>query len=347
MSDAAAPATPAPAAPTPAPADAPAAPQTPATAPAVDPSTAGKALRAAQSYDALKAKAKAASAPAPGAAAEPAKPAAAAKVDPDVEAVERILREDARSKAERKAAQADREAAAAERAAARVEVDAARAARDARAKGDAIGALKALGFTEADIYEGDESIVFKLAESRALKPQLDERARLEAVVADKLAEKEAAEKADGEAKAKAAADEAEKAKAAAEANVTSAREAYAKNVIQSVSAAPDKYPSLLALEIPARVVVDYAWQTIVNSRGETVLTEEQALADLEAHYAARARKAAGIADDKPKAAPAPHVPITVNPSWQATSGTPARPVATTLKDKEAALRDRARKAAAG
>lgn len=320
-----------------------AAPATPAvpSAPAPEAASAKEPVTVADKFAATKARAKEAAAPKPE--AKPVE-SAAPKVDPDLEAVERILKQDARVKAEAKRVADEKAAWTAERDKERKELDAARAARAAREKGDVIGALKALGLTEADIYEGDDSVLFKLADARSKKPEIDEKTRLEAVVAEKLKEKEDAEKTAAEAKDKEEKEKAAKVQSDVDAQVTTARDAYSENVLAIAAANPSKYPAMVALGITAKVVTDYAWNTIVNSKGEVVLSEEEALADLEKHYAAVAKKASGVEDKPaPVETKAPHRPISVNPGWQSSTPTPSRPPATTLADKFARVKEEARR----
>lgn len=291
----------------------------------------------------VKAKAKApAPAAKPEAKAEPAKPAAK---DPDVEAVERILRESERNKKEAKRLAEEKTAFAAEKEQDKTEREIARAVRAAREKGDVVGILKAHGFTDADIWQGDNSILFKLAEAKTKAPEVDQKTLLEAAVAEKLEEKEAAAKAEKE-----KTDKESKDKEAAEAAkvtelVGSAQERYSRSVAEIAAANREKYPTLIELGIPVKVVTDYAWHTLKNSNGETVLTEEQALADVEEHYRAKAKKAAGVSEPK-KEEPPPraHRGTSITPSWQAQTPSPAARGGGSLSDKFSALKQRARAA---
>lgn len=317
---------------------------TPAAAPA-----AGQTPNAAKSFTELKERARAAAKPAtPAASDTPAKP------DPDIAAVERILHEDRRVKDARAKLDAERAQWAAEKETEKIEVESARAAKLAREKGDVLGLLKALGLSERDIYEGEDSLIFKLADLRGKQPQLAESERIEQVVQEKLTQKAAEEKAAAE---KAAADAAEVAKQKqqeAETFANTARDAFSKSVATIAAENTAKYPTLIALEIPVKVVTDYAWNTLVNSKGETVLTEQQALEHLEEHYRAKVEKARGGAAAAPAAAAAakdagrPGVRVsaaTPNPSWQAQAGTPAKSPASSLGDKFRAVKERARAAA--
>lgn len=330
--------------------------QTPvATPPAagVDKPAAAKPEAIGDKFAALKARAH--QTPAAPKGADPAKPAAAApekkESDPDIAAVERILKEDARVKAEAKKVAAERAAAAAERAAWEAEktkeretLEAARAARAAREKGDVIGMLRAHGLTDADIYEGDTSILFKLAEARSQAPAVDEKTRFEAVVAEKLAEKEAAEKAAADTKAKEEKEKLDKEQAEAKAVIEEAQENYSKSVHAIVAANPEKYRALIKHQIPAGVVTKYAWNTLMNTKGETQLSEEEALADLEEYYRKLAKEVV-TPEEKKEDAPIAQQPqrgIRVNPDAQSRTPTPAAPPATSLKDKYAQLKQKAR-----
>lgn len=317
--------------------------------PAVDPSTAGKALRAARSFEDLKAKGREAAKPAPAAKEEPKTATTPAKAaDPDAEAVERILREDRRVKEEAKKLEREKAELAAKSAEVKSAAELKAQVEAARANKDAVGVLRALGYTDDDIFTGDDALIFKLAEAKAKAPAITDKAALEKVVADKLAERDAAEKAETEKKAQEAADAAAQKQAEAKLAIESAKENYSKSVARIAAAAADKYPTLVKLGIPVGVVTEYAWNTGVESQWKTVLTEEQALEQLETHYRERARAALGL--DKPAETPPPppkHVGISINPSWQAQNGRPAAKPPSTLAEKEQALRERARQLAAG
>lgn len=313
------------------------------TAPA---GTTPAAPAAAKSFADLKVKAKEAATPAPK---DPTTPVVV-KPDPDLEAAERILAEDARVKADAKRVVADAKKVADERAAWEAEKEkekdelaTARAVKAAVAKKDAIGALKALGLTDKDIYEGDDSIMFKMAEARTAKPQLDEKERLQAVVEEKLAEKEAAKKKEDDEKTAAEKKKTDDEKAAAQARVDAAQQAYTDNVMEVFTANQAKYPTLLKLGKAGKMyyqdVTAHAWDKIVSSKGEITLTEEQALDEMEKHYS-------DLLKDEEKAPPdkkaEPHRHMSITPDHQAVTPTPKRAPPGDLRGKFDALKEKAR-----
>jgi hypothetical protein len=313
--------------------------------------TKAKGREAAKTKPAAPAEVKGSSAaPSPKETSDGKKPTA--KVDPDLEAAERLLKQDRANKAAAKALEDERKAWQAQRDAEKAELDQARAVKAALAGKDPIGALKAIGLTEKDIYEGDDSLIFRLSELRAKKPELDQAQLLSQAVDAKLKEKADADAAAEAKRLEDAKAEAKKAQDDAAIVVANAKEGFAANVAAYSQANADKYPTLAALEIPVRVVVEYAWQAAVQSKGEISLTEAEALDQLEAHYAAK------VAKTRPAEPPAKveetgpsrlvvRPPTTVQPSWQATAGTPANGAPASLKDKEKALYERGRKLAVG
>lgn len=258
-------------------------------------------------------------------------------VDPDLAAVTRILEQDRRVKAEAKRVSEERAALNADRERDKAERATAIAAKEAIGKRDAIGALRALGFTDAEIYDGDDSILFKLAEARVNKPQLDAATQIESAIAAKLAEREEAEKAALTAKEKVDADAIAAKQAEAEAFTAQAKVAYAENVTAIAAANIAKYPTLAAFGVTNEVVANYAWNVLVNSRGETVISEEQALADMESHYAEKARAAVGTT-----AAESTRTRPGVTPAWSASAGSPGKEQPRDLRGKFEALKERAR-----
>lgn len=321
--------------------------ETPATptpaAPAAEPAKeAAKepAKTVGDKFAAVKEKAKAPAAK-PAEAKPEEKPAPIAAKDPDVEAVERILRQDAQNKKEAKRLAEERAAIAAEREREKPELETARAVKAAREKGDVVGILKAHGFTDSDIWEGNTSILFRLAEAKTKAPEVDQAAQLETAIAAKLAEKEAAAKGETEKAAKEAAEKAEKEKAELAAVVESAQDRYSKSVATIAAANPEKYPTLVKLGIPVKTVTDYAWQVLINTKNETILTEEEALADMEKFYLEKARAAVGVDDKPPEEKPAYRGGISVTPNWQAQTPGPGPKPAGSLTEKFQALKRKA------
>ena len=291
-------------------------------------SQAAKSL--AQRHQALKAEHRAKQAAAE-AATRPA-PVAEAKPDPDVEAVARILEEDKRVKAERKAVETERQRVAAEKAA--IEAEKAQAGEElkqtqafkaAKASKDPIAMMRALGMTDAEIFEGDDGLMFKLAEARSKKPGASTADQVEAIVAKKLDEKAAADK-------KAQEDRDAATRADIEKSVAGAKSAFARNVVDIAAKSPEKYPHLVALEVKASVVANYAWQVLANSKGKTELTEAQALQELEEFYAKKVEKA------RPADAAPARPSLTITPGMQQRTGTPAAEQPKTLKGKFEALK---------
>lgn len=313
-----------------------AAPASPTQAPADKPAEARPAeSKVHKAFEDLKTKGRAA--PTGNIPDNKAAPANGADKDPDFVAVQRLLAEDARNKTEAKRLREERIAWESERARSKTEMDAAVTARQAREKGDVISMLKALGMSEQEIYEGDDALFFKLAEARAKKPEIDQKTQLATMLEQKLSEREAAQaKVAEEAKVKTA-DEQRQAQEAMLANVQAAKDTYSKNVAAIAHAGTDKYPTLIALGIPVTAVTDYAWNVIVNSQGRESLSADDALADLEKHYAEKIGKL------RPAPEPKKYVSaISVNPGWQAQDGAPGREAAKDLKSKFEALKQRAR-----
>lgn len=324
------------------------------------------------SFEDVKARARAAAA-APAAKPDDKAPAAAPAAakpddktpppkDPDLEAQVRLHAEDRRLKEEAKRIELDK-AAIADRekqlAADRELITNVKAAKD---KGDVLALLRSHGFSDADIYEGEESVIFKLAELRGKLPQLAASEQIAKVVQDKLDEKAAEAKAEEERKAKEAEEAAKKENEKAAATIATAKTHFSRNVARIAHENAAKYPSLVALEVPITVVTEYAWNTLINSEGKIELTEEEALADMEKHFKAKRDKAAALEapkDDEPDPAKKKHdgkpgvriVKPSPNPNWQATTPAPAgggggggdRPKS--LKEKEADMRARARQVA--
>lgn len=315
------------------------APSTPAAPP----------MSARDKFEAFKAEVRAKESPPPS-----AEPAAPAKPDPDLAAVERILSEDRRVKEAKKKVDEERQQTASERAAwekekeqERAELDLAKAVKAAKEKGDAVGLLRALGYTDKDIWDGGEdSLLFKLADAKVKQPELTLKEQVDKAIAAKDAEKEEAQKTEAAQKAKEAADFARQKHEEAVALMEQSKEAFAKNAFDVVGSSPDKYPSLVRWGVRAGAVAEYAWNVLQDSNGEQELSEEEALNDLEAHFAQKSREALGIGQEtEPKPEPPVHRGVSINPSWQAQTGAPvstkARPA--DLRGKFEALKEDARK----
>lgn len=321
----------------------PAAPQqppaaTPPTSPAADP----KPPALLDKFSQLKEAARREKAAAEKAAAPPPSPAEPTK-DPDMAAVNRLLAEDKRVKEEARKVAAERTAWEAQKAAEKAELEAARAMKAARTRGDIVGALKALGYSEDDLYTGDDSILFKLAEAKTPREALTEEQRAELQRAAIKAEVAAAKAAEDAQKAKEAEEAAQAADAEAKAFTKSAAEAYSASALAIIAANPAKYPTLTKWDIDIESVTQWAWDRIVESKGAVVPTEEEALAACEAQLLKWSREAAGITEEAPKPAPTPHRGISINPGWQSQTGSPERPRPVDLKGKFDALKERARK----
>jgi hypothetical protein len=329
--------------------------------PAVDASTAGKTLR---SFADLKARAKAQEAakttPAP-AANDNAKPAAAANdnakaksaEDRELEALDRILREDERQKAEAKKLAAERAAWQAEREREKAELEIARAIKAARDKGDPLGLLRALGLTDADIYEGDQPFIYRLAEARTKGAQpISEQERIDAAIEQKLLAKASEQQKAEEARLTKEREEAQQRQAAAEQKLSTAKAAYGKNVAAIFAeGAAAKFPSIgkaialgqrlgVAFD-PAAAATEYALANLAHTNGAQMLTEEEALSDLEEFYAERFKE-----QPEPEKKPEPErlraTGISVNPSWQRQDGAPAAATPADLNGKFEALKRRFR-----
>jgi len=342
-------------------ADAPATPNAPATTPpAPDAAPAVAApppakVTAKDAFAALKARAKEAAAkPAEAAPAEKPLDEQAAKpepekVDPDLAAVNRILQEDRRVKAEARRIAEEKATLKAERERHAPDLEKVTAVRAAMEKRDALTALRALGFTDAEIYDGDDSIVFKLAEARTRKPEIDAAAVAERVINEKLTAKDAAEKAAREAADKEKAEAAARAQAERAQVIEQAKDGFTRQVAEIAAADPSKYPTLVALGVPAHVATDYAWHALMESNGARDVSEQEALEAIEKYYAERVERTRPKATEAPAPAPVEAGPPirlkpSPNPNWQAQTGTPQRHGGNSVKEKFEALKERARTA---
>jgi hypothetical protein len=165
---------------------APAAPAAaPAATPAINPSDAGRTLR-----EAREARRNAALTPPAAAkvdAAQPVAAAPAAKPEASTDEVLALVRKERALNEGRAALEREREAMKANQ----PDLDMVKAIKDARTKGDRLAVLKAVGFTDADLYEGEGALFHQLLELAKGAPAKEAAPDIAALVAAELERKEA------------------------------------------------------------------------------------------------------------------------------------------------------------
>lgn len=274
------------------------------------------------------------SAPAASTPATPAtaggKPPAGSESDEDA-ALSALVNEDRRVKAEakriadeRKKLDDDRKAWEDTRKSEETELAATRAAKAARAKGDTVGALRALGYTNEDLYESDGALFWQLAELQSKRPEATAEEAAAKLVDQKLAERDAAAKAEKE---RADAERKKTEDAAAEASAKEdqkARDDFHKSIVTTANAAiakdASKYKAIRAHGGLNPAAVDRYVEDFYKASGNTAIPSEVEILDaFEAAFLEDAKKKAEALGLAPPA-PTPKPPATVTKGWRQDPG---------------------------
>ncbi len=295
---------------TPAPAEGTAAPAAPASNPVSDAARTLAASRASH-----RAKLESPKATGEPSAAAPASPGAAQAKEPSLEEVQAAIRaQRERRDATKRDEQARQQLAEKEKSVTEAagELEALRTARQLMAKGDRIGAIKAM-YPDVDVTS---DLFWDLARQMGTgedgKATGDGEVDLEKAIADGIAKARAAEKETEEASER---EKREKADAA----LGEARSSYAQEAAEVFKAMHQKFPLINHITIPPERVWQYAEE---NTKDGRVPDPAETLAKIEADFEERIR-AAGYVKAGEQQAPNGPTGATVTNGWRSDPGRPA------------------------